>query len=162
MTPKATACHLQRKKEKKRKLWLGQVFKVSISSTQTILIHCQDMVIQNKRKLYSEPPFYCSMSDRARKNEALLNGQRWFLFVLIFPLRTVIEVTEWVFKGLLNARMNKSWPLMSPFQFPFSGVVEEITWELLGDPPLLSKPEVSIVLATEWLHIFLATAFPHC
>lgn len=97
---------------------MRQVFKVSISSTQTVLIHHQDMVIQNKRKLYSEPPSYRSVSDRAKKNEALLNGQCCFLFVLIFPLRTVTEVTEGVFKGLLNAQMNKSWPWMYPFRFP--------------------------------------------
>lgn len=99
---------------------------------QTILIHHQDIFIQNKRKLYSEPPSYRSVSDRVKKNKALLNGQCWFLFVLIFHLRTVTEVAEWVFKGLLNAQMNKSWPWMFPFRFPFSGVVEERTWELLG------------------------------
>lgn len=129
---------------------------------QTILLHHQDVVIQNRRKLYSEPPSYRSVSDRVKKNKALLNGQCWFLFVLIFHLRTVTEVAEWVFKGLLNAQMNKSWPWMFPFRFPFSGVVEERTWELLSDPPLLSKPEISIAIATEWLHVFLATAFSHC
>lgn len=129
---------------------------------QTILLHHQDVVIQNRRKLYSEPPSYHSVSDRTKKNKALLNGQCCFLFVLIFHLRTVTEVAEWVFKGLLNAQMNKSWPWMFPFRFPFSGVVEERTWELLSDPPLLSKPEISIAIATEWLHVFLATAFSHC